>query len=152
MKEIAFRNSGTKSIHWINWQRMRSDVSFVGNTIINLQVTSRQVISWRAIRLSAVQHTACAMGLVCHSVTIHSVLANCDLLSYTTAGLLKVVPAVRLHEMRVDQNLSFRLPVNLRCHIRLIMCHSIVQFEGQSLSKSQHAPRKETTFCTAVKI
>lgn len=68
-----------------------------------------------------------AMESICHLVTTQSVLVNCGLLLYATARSLKVVPAVRLYDMRVDHNLSFRLRVNLRCHIHLIIiCHWVI--------------------------
>ena len=79
------------------------------------------------MRLSEVQPTACAMESVCHSVTTQSALVNYGLLFYATARALKVVPAVRLYDTHVDHNLSFRLPVNLRCHIHLIIiCLSVI--------------------------
>jgi len=62
--------------------------------------------------LSAVQHTSSAMESVCHSVTAQSGLVNCGLPLYATTRPLKVVPTVRLYDMRVDHNLSFRLRVN----------------------------------------
>jgi len=67
------------------------------------------------------------MESVCQSVTTQSVLVNCGLPLFATARPLTAVPAVTLDDMRVEQNLSFRLRLNLRCHIHLIIiCHSVI--------------------------